>query len=389
MRWWLNTDSPRLFSVDNASVKGMDFSALDPDIWMVQWTEGTGEIERQDDKGANLNGLREQFIDITPYAPLFQQFLTLLQQQGLTLDQAKKVQIDLINQVFESKRQAPFHYPIAVGDYWWDATDATMGASTNAALQNTIAKVNEIASRLNSLVTALLNGQLIAQVNSRVTTKANSNDQQLRTDAQNAIVAYNVVVSSLAVLISHINGQIVTPANAAFGDYNAFVVDVGNALIGHINTTMLGNFEGTPDAGPNSINNRLRAADRGGSVTAAPGLSGNIAAFGSGFAHTGNFLSALGDAFAGASGMNALTGIQSIDNLAWTAIANVPTSSQQWIPIGATAPVNVTPAEQAAIMSGIAARTNDLNVKRNTKVVQVNALTTIAAVIAYDVTTGW
>jgi hypothetical protein len=40
-------------------------------------------------------------------------------------------------------------------------------------------------------------------------------------------------------------------------------------------------------------------------------------------------------------------------------------------------------------MSGIAARTNDLNLKRNTKIGEVNALTTVDDVIAYDVTTGW
>ena len=73
----------------------------------------------------------------------------------------------------------------------------------------------------------------------------------------------------------------------------------------------------------------------------------------------------------------------------WTALPNVATSDVVWIPVGGTAPVTVTPAEQAAIMSGIAARTNDLNVKKNTKLGQVAALTTIDAVIDYDVTTGW
>ena len=92
--------------VDNAAVKGMDFSALlrQPDLWMVQWTEGKGEIERSRSMrttSTNLNGLREQFIDVMPYAPFFQQFLTLMQAQGLLLPQAKKVQIDLIDEIFE------------------------------------------------------------------------------------------------------------------------------------------------------------------------------------------------------------------------------------------------------------------------------------------------
>ena len=40
-------------------------------------------------------------------------------------------------------------------------------------------------------------------------------------------------------------------------------------------------------------------------------------------------------------------------------------------------------------MNGIAARTNDLQRQENTRSRQVNALTTVPAVIAYDVTTGW
>jgi hypothetical protein len=76
-------------------------------------------------------------------------------------------------------------------------------------------------------------------------------------------------------------------------------------------------------------------------------------------------------------------------DIPWTNVPHVPVANAAWIPIGATSPVNVTPAEQAAIMSGIAARAADLNVKQNIKIGEVNALTTVTAVINYDVTTGW
>jgi hypothetical protein len=360
----MHFDPPVIMSVDNASVAGMDFTELladDPDLYHIMWRDGRGELERQDlETGGNLNGLRETFIDIIPYAPLFQQFLTKLKAKNLLLPQAKKVQIDLINQVFESKRQAPFHYPVAAGDYWWDASDETMGASTNAALQNTIAKLNEVISRLNALVTSLLNGQLIAEINSNIVNGVNSN----------VVGGSNSVIVAVGnSLVSHINSQIVGPTNSALSEHNAYHKDIGNHLITYVNGTMIPNLQRTDMGG-------------GTAFAAAPGM-GQGASFGETMSDNTSWCSGIGDGFGNLSGING------VNALGWSTIASVAASNQQWIPIGATAPVNVTPAEQAAIMSGIAARTNDLNLKRNTKIAEVNALTTVDDVIAYDVTTGW
>jgi hypothetical protein len=49
----------------------------------------------------------------------------------------------------------------------------------------------------------------------------------------------------------------------------------------------------------------------------------------------------------------------------------------------------VTSAEQGAINNGITSKTQSLTTAKNSKIAAVNALTTIAAVIAYDVTAGW
>ena len=199
MRWWLNTDHGR-FSVDNAVVNGMDFSDLDPDIWMVQWTEGKGEIERQVDADTNDNGLRETFIDVVPYAPYFQDFLDRLPL--LTLPQAQKVQTDLIKQIFDSKRQAPFHYPIAAGDFWWDATDETLTSSTAAGLQNATATLNALIDKVNGLAAAV-NANIVAGVNARVVAPGNSVIVQ-------ANAAYAVIVNgantSFSGIVSGING---------------------------------------------------------------------------------------------------------------------------------------------------------------------------------------
>jgi len=124
MRWWLNTDN-KAFSYENALVLGvMDFSALASNIWMVQWIDGRGEIEYQDAAGNNLNGLRENFTDLTPWVPYFQQFMTFL--PGITLEQAQKIQNELIAELAESKGEQPYHHVVAAGDYHWEATDKAM-----------------------------------------------------------------------------------------------------------------------------------------------------------------------------------------------------------------------------------------------------------------------
>jgi hypothetical protein len=281
MRWWLNTDDPKIFAVDNASVSGMDFSTLPSDLWMVQWTDGKGELERQVDADTNDNGLREPFIDVIPYAPFFQQFLTKLPM--LTLVQAKKVQIDLVKQIFEAKRQAPYHYPVASGDYSWDASDDALYSSAGAQIQNAIASINAIATRLNTVIPAL-----------------NTNDEGFATQGNNLKNYFNdPVINSMDIYLQASSSPLGLPGSIAY-------------------TTVT--FAATP--------------------------------------------------------------------VAWTALPPV-TINMQWIPIGGTAPVAVTTAEQTAILNGIAVRTSDLTAKKNVKVAQVNALTTISAVIAYDVTTGW
>jgi hypothetical protein len=353
VRWWMHFDAPYIMSVDNASTKGMDFSALlatNPDLWMVQWTDGKGEIERQDvANDANLNGLREPFIDVTPYAPLFQQFLTRMVAKALLLPQAKKVQTDLIQEVFNSKRQAPFHYAIAAGDYYWDATDATLVSSTVPAIQNLTATLNSLINKVNAVVAAL------NVVDANLTAQSNVN--------------FNAVTSQGATWAGYINSNVVDPGNSAlstinviFGQVNTNIVNVMNALLktGELRFTLPG------ESNPIIFN------------AAVPGLTS----------------SGVGGIETNPYALNGLPGMFGLNTLApgvaaWTNQATVPTSNVQWIPIGASAPVNVTPAEQAAILSGIAARTNDLNVKKNAKVTAVNALTTVPAVIAYDVTTGW
>jgi hypothetical protein len=324
VRWWLNTDHGR-FCVDNAVVNGMDFSALSPDIWMVQWTDGKGEIERQDEFGNNLNGLRESFIDITPYCPLFQQFLSLV--QGLNLAQAKKVQTDLIVGLFDSKRQAPLYYPVAAGNYSWDATDATIYSSLVPALQNAIASINAVIAQLNAAIPAL-----------------SANDISLRDQDNNNIVG---------------------PGNALITDINNHIATPGFQLVDFINSTLLGDRA----TALSTVNYALQNDGSG----IFRGLLVDIA-------HTTvNFSGVGGVPF----------NIIDLSPVDWPALSPVSGATTSWIPIGSSVPVDVTPDEAAAILQAIAARTNNLAAKRSTRIAQVNAKTAIPDVIAYDVTAGW
>jgi hypothetical protein len=366
VRWWLNTDH-KAFSVDNSAVSGMDFSALDPNLWMVQWTEGKGEVEFQTTGGENLNGLREGFYDVTPYVGLFQQFLTKV--PGLTLDQAKKVQIDLIKQLFESKRQMPYHYPIIAGDYWWDATDGSLFASTAGGLQNATASINQVIAALNSVV-AHYNSNFVGIIN------------------QNA--GYdNVLVGQLNRLVDEINGNIVTPINISVGTINANVdahnntVNIensyGTSLITYINNTVLGSFSSGPVV---SVNFGLHG-DAGGSP---PGINADIAHTALAWAnpYTASYIGGIsGVTYVGPGSYNTVTAAP------YTPLSPVSVANAQWIPLGSSVAVNVTPAEQTAIMSGIAARTNQLFTIKNKKIGEVNALLTIGEVIAYNVLADW
>lgn len=344
MRWWLNKDH-KSFAVDNAVVRGLDFSALDADIWFIQWTDGRGEIERQDVAAdENLNGLRENFIDVMPYAPLFQQFLLLT--PDLLIDQAKKVQIELINTIFDSKRQMPFHYPVAAGDYWWDASDGSMAAATVPSIQNLNAKVNDAVSYINAILNHL--NSVCSLINTGVSAPGDS-------------------------LIDQINAYIVGPNNNAIFANNVNISDVSDALVAYINSTIVGAI----NAGLVKTTVATVPGDTPTSVIAAPGVTSPIVASTIDYVYNPYTSTDVGGDFATFSTLG-------LGNLAPVASTNV-----QWIPIGATTPVNVTPAEQQAILSGIAARTNQLNLVRNSKNAAVNALAVVASVIAYDVTTGW
>src|SRR5262249_54290341 len=131
--------------------------------------------------------------------------------------------------------------------------------------------------------------------------------------------------------------------------------------------------------GNNTVNNKLQSTGAGGTPanTAMPGLGGQISPIGT-----------------------RLTAISSVMGISFTHISTYSVSPGggignpldvpiAWTPIGQTDPVNVKLSEMGDIMNGIAGRRADLLATKVTKTGEVNALTDITAVIAYDATAGW
>lgn len=148
-------------------------------------------------------------------------------------------------------------------------------------------------------------------------------------------------------------------ADSLTSQINAGVVIPGNDLVTFINNTMIGSH----GDGVNTINSRLwtdNLANWPISTVAAPGLNADMALAPITFT-----------APASPAGANPVSG-----NLVL-------------IPIGSVNPVVLTLAEFMNLMQGIATRRSNLLTTRGNKLAQVNALTTISAVIAYDATAGW
>jgi hypothetical protein len=388
MRWWLNTDH-KAFSVDNSFVRdGMDYSALRPDLWMVQWIDGRGEIEYQDPNGINpngtpglnLNGLRETFADIGPFAPYFQQFLRLMQTnaaQPLTLAQAQKVQSDLITEIYNYKRQLPFHYPVASGDYYWDATDATLSASFVPSIQNLNNKLNEVIAKLNNNMPALdaMDTSIVTQTNV-VVGQANA----LRDETNSSIVSpvtslrdelNTDTLPSMTSLRDQVNGSVVSPINDLVSELDGVFTNVNTNFSQTMQYCLLTGTSVGAVAAPGFTGTELAPV---GTATHRPGgTSITPSAFSQNFPPL-------------TTGFTALSHGAGVP---WSPVASVQVTNQSWIPVGHTMPVPVTPAEAGAIMSGIAQRTQNLQSIKVTKLGEVAALTTIADAIAYDVTAGW
>jgi hypothetical protein len=364
LRFWMVRHVGAM-AVDNANIVGMDFTALPIGVAIVEWKAGVGEVEYDD-----RPRLRENFTDVTPYCPFLQQFMTRL--TGITLTQAQKIQCDLIGVIYEAKRQAPYHYPVAAGDYSWDASDTTVYSSTIPAIQDLITKINQLIVQLNPAIPALntadannttAGNTLSNAINSNVVNGGNTLSGAINSNVVNPVNAIK----------DQVNSYVAAPAANMYSEFNGYVAPSDASKVATLNASLA-----TAVVLIGGINYNLAAPGLSAGVSSIPSFTGACSASGitAVAAALGTYFSNVGNYF-------------SHTDVSWTPVASAAGSNQSWLPVGATSPVNVTPAEQAAIMQGIASRTTTLTTVKNTKTNAVNALMTISAVIAYDVTAGW
>jgi hypothetical protein len=169
----------------------------------------------------------------------------------------------------------------------------------------------------------------------------------------------NSIVNQINAMIDQINSGIVNPGTNNASNTNA-LINWSSSVVNWASSVV--------SMSANLIATFVNIFGDGGSSTtfAHPGLSsaiGGIGGSGAGSAQGFSFINHIGGPSAG--------------------------STIPWSPIGATAPLNLTMADMTSIMSGIAVRRQSLLNTRETKRAAINALTTIAAVIVYDVTAGW
>ena len=408
LQFWMvnNPDANYPMGVDNSNVTGMNYSALDPTISIIRWENGVGNIEYND--GTRL---RQNFIDVTPYAPFFQQFMALL--VGITLTQAQKIQTDLIDVLYDGKRQMPYHQVVAAGDFMWEATDPTVAAmscevlptiigyNTGTSDSTPVGKINALIDQINAWIVNPGN-TLVNQINSELSA---GNVLVTNINSQVVNVGNNLTVEITLNIVNGVNNTVVTGSNNILDT----ITNAINAISSQINSGIvnafagfISYFNGTVIA---TINSSLQLAGvtwgtggGGPTAVASPGLSGAISASSDAFTDVGGLsithvggiagvtespFSSLAPAFS-AIPANPFT---TFPHQGITADPAIPPIN--WTPLGATATVVLSATEMGTLMNGIAQRRASLLNVCQTKKNAVNALTTLAAVIAYDVTAGW
>jgi hypothetical protein len=360
LRFNINRDRNYIF-VDDVG-EDVDCSTLPSDVASVKWTGTDGYLRRY---ASNLN---EPLTDPSPY----QSFLNAWTSARLsadvppTLGEAKAIKIKLINDIFDIKRQAPFHYVIAAGDFMWDADDGAVAGMSIATIPSLL---SILTGTSDGTVVGKINA-LVDEINSKVVAPGNAFENQVNVwivDAANGnFSAGNSAFGSINGVFGQVNSNIIGPANSFFDHYD-------HSVLGLI---------GDPSGGPNTLNNKLQAGTPPNTV-AQPGLNAQISP-------ASITLSGIGT--------NPYTFPYTCTHVYYPTFISIGYASVtpdpsippiHWTPIGNASPVTLTAAEMSGLMSSITTRRLNLVNARVTKTNEVNALTNIADVIAYDATAGW
>jgi hypothetical protein len=186
--WWICPWDNQV-CIDDASIKGIDCSSIPANVYLIWWNGEDGEILYND-----RPGIREPFTDVSPYIPLFNQWMLKAQTatKPISLAQARQVKSKLTDGLFSDKRQKPITYmgqSFEGGDEATSAISAKVsaqaGPNVNAlktSLQTLSDNLNASVGSLNSQVSDYAD-QYMAQTNSGLTSPVTAHG-----DAINAII---------------------------------------------------------------------------------------------------------------------------------------------------------------------------------------------------------
>jgi hypothetical protein len=378
--------SEGVVSIDNQPL-GVDTTTLPANVAVVAYdcSSGAGNIEYND----RLRIL-EPLLDPTPYQAVLNNWLVEAAAQTVmpvTLAQAQRVKIGIVNGIYNGKRQLPI---TAIG-YTWDASDTAYADMQAAITSSTPGMVDTLTTQTNQQV-----GTLTTQTNQQAASLATQTNQQVAT------------------LTAHTNQQAASLAaqtNQQVATLTAQTNQSAASLAAQTNqqSQSLSIVQYVPAAAQGAY------ASAGGSATYVVGGS-QLA----GIPYTVSFNTASSSFVTGVAGggitqqpqyyaSNPVQIVSPIQTEPTAQTAPTQTAPTQTAPTQ-TAPTQTSPTQSTTakfmplngrtaltlnvsqigqIVAAIQSRRSSLQTVRLNKTGEINALNTISAVIAYDATTGW
>jgi hypothetical protein len=388
MKFWL-VPANNVVTVDDAPM-AVDLSDVPANIYIVDWGGKDGTILYTD-----RVGVREKFSDPSPYQTYINRWMLAAQDpnqnelgapsvQPITLAQAQAVKTSLINSLFDLKRQAPIDVTITV---------TPSSSSEKATITTTYDASDENVSSMQSQAIGEMTGSAAGGHDS-----LGACIQRLE-DSMNASadgLNYNLAVSagnfntSLASSASNFNASLaasINAINANFVQHDNYIsnynndVNTHNDNVGvfnsHMGVTVAGFNDNTHymnSAYVDAINGTLVSCDAGGGVYSAATMPHQSMP-------DSNYTAGMPTAVSLSATIGSMPGASM--SPATMSPASMPHVSAGGIPDAASLTMN-----QVALQE-ILNRRNTLKTTQNTKNGEIGALTSVAAVAAYDVTAGW
>jgi len=428
MRFYINPGDS-VVSVDGYQIQPLTVSGLATNVKYVQWEEAALGLIVYNGEAPTF----QPFSDPSPYQPSINAWMSsaaglaltpALQATAsiplLTLAQAQQIKAELIEAIYDSKRQSAIQFAVSSGDagydagvvaaspggvYNWDCSDESLNAMSMALASAILSGTNSTVTGLNSSLVDAINGALSTlkgQINtalSSLATGINNALGSLLNNAANALQEFdNELNSGMQSTIGSLAEAFPNLANAINDAFSSLVSEINSALSSGFSQSFsqINSAIGSPNGGAlqGTINYNVEQISSGNPqfVVTIPNITDEVSVPVAGVtlngsANTGNSGWEIGSPGISSSGVGvsapSIEGV-SLDNESSSVLGSV-----QWIPIGQSAPVTMTGEEYSALVAAIVSRRASLNQSRQTLLASLAAKTTVSQVVSFDATAGW